>query len=350
MAPDPLLPVRQPSAGAHPHRAGIAPVEAGVPRPLWSVMIPAYHCARYLGQTLESVLQQDPGPELMQIEVVDDHSTRDDPEAVVRAIGGGRVVFHRQERNVGHVRNFATCLARSRGQLIHLLHGDDYVLPGFYAAMANAFAAEPEIGLATCRHTYALADGSVFGTSPLRRHTSGVWEDALAELTVHGGLQTPAVVARRACYERLGGFDERLSCMEDYEMWVRIAAHYPVWYEPANLAVYRFHEGSNSARDARTAENVRDARRAVDIMAENRIEPLPAGWRRSVLRRHARNAVDRAGTFLDRGQFRSAFAIVRAGLQLDASVGTWARAIWHPVAALLRAARRALRRLRPSTH
>src|SRR4051812_35395473 len=101
----------------------ILPISTGERRPLWSVMIPTYHCAQYLRKTLGYVLEQDPGPELMQIEVVDDHSTRDDPEAVVRSMAGDRVTFYRQPQNVGHTRNFNSCLQRARGQLVHLLHG-----------------------------------------------------------------------------------------------------------------------------------------------------------------------------------------------------------------------------------
>ena len=70
----------------------IETLPAGTVRPLWSVMIPAYNCASYLRQTLASVLAQDPGPEQMQIEVVDDGSTKDDPESVVRETGKGRVI------------------------------------------------------------------------------------------------------------------------------------------------------------------------------------------------------------------------------------------------------------------
>ena len=119
----------------HPFRAAIPPVAPGTPRPLWSVMIPTYNCAAYLRETLASVLAQDPGPDVMQIEVVDDHSTKDDPEAVVAEVGHGRVTFYRQPQNVGHTENFATCLQRSRGRLIHLLHGDDGVRDGFYRKM-----------------------------------------------------------------------------------------------------------------------------------------------------------------------------------------------------------------------
>ena len=50
----------------------IPPLPDGESRPRWSVMIPTYNCAALLRQTLESVLAQDPGPEVMQIEVIDD--------------------------------------------------------------------------------------------------------------------------------------------------------------------------------------------------------------------------------------------------------------------------------------
>src|SRR5215470_11545792 len=75
------------------YRARVLPVPDGTTRPLWSVMIPTYNCAKYLRETLTSVLAQDPGAEQMQIDVVDDCSTEDDPEAVVRELGS-RVVFH----------------------------------------------------------------------------------------------------------------------------------------------------------------------------------------------------------------------------------------------------------------
>ena len=71
----------------------IAPLPETGFRTRWSVMIPTYNRTTFLERTLESVLSQDPGPEEMQIEVVDDASTLDDPESLVRRVGGGRVSF-----------------------------------------------------------------------------------------------------------------------------------------------------------------------------------------------------------------------------------------------------------------
>ena len=251
-----------------PTRGVIPPVPAGDPRPLWSVMIPTYNCARYLGETLMSVLAQDPGPAAMQIAVVDDCSTEDDPAAVVEATGGGRIEFVRQDRNVGHTRNFDTCLSRARGQLIHLLHGDDQVRPGFYRTLQQPFETHPQVGAAFCRWQAMDDQGQCRYTAQLERPQAGVLDGWLERIATGQRVQAPAMVVRREVYERLGGFDRRMHrYAEDWEMWVRIAAHYPVWYEVEPLAIYRVRPSSLSGQSLRTGENGADLRRAIAINA-----------------------------------------------------------------------------------
>ena len=111
-----------------------------ITRPLWSVMIPTYNCSRYLIENLRSVLEQDPGADIMQIEVVDDFSTDTDVESPGQ---GNReragLDYYRQPENVGSLRNFETCLNRATGHYIHLLHGDDQVKTGFYSEIEKLF-------------------------------------------------------------------------------------------------------------------------------------------------------------------------------------------------------------------
>jgi glycosyltransferase involved in cell wall biosynthesis len=238
-------------------------VPKGVSRPFWSVMIPTFNCARFLRTTLESVLQQNYPPEEMQIEVVDDCSDGD-PEGVVEEVGHGRVGF-RQVRNLGHSGNFLTCLRRSRGHVIHILHGDDYVRPGFYTKLEQALRSNPSVGAAFCRHIFADENGHLTRISLLLREESGTWTSGARELARKQRIQTPSIVVRRSVYERLGGFDTRLSWTKDWEMWVRVAAHYPIWYEPEPLAVYRIREGSNTSRCILTGENIRDMQKCINI-------------------------------------------------------------------------------------
>jgi len=230
----------------HPYRPTLPPVADGEPRPLWSVMIPLYNSASYLRETLASILAQDPGPDVMQITVVDDHSTQDDPAAVVEELGRGRVEFYRQPQNVGPVKNFQTTLELSRGKLIHLLHGDDLVRDGFYQKLQRAFMENPEIGAAFCRHIIIDEHSHWQYISELEQQESGVLPGSwLLLIAGFQRIQTPSIVVRREVYEKLGGFDYRLPTGgEDWEMWVRIAANYPIWYEVEPLAMYRKHSGS----------------------------------------------------------------------------------------------------------
>jgi glycosyltransferase involved in cell wall biosynthesis len=248
--------------------APIAPIAVGEVRPRWSVMIPTYQCAGMLRQTLESVLVQDPGVGEMQIEVVDDASS-DDVEAVVADVGRGRVGFFRQERNLGHVGNFNSCLRRSRGHLIHLLHGDDLVLPGFYDRLGHALEQAPTAGAAFCRYHFVDERGQVLRSAPAEQPLAGLLDDAVARLASAQRVQPPSIVVRRQVYEVLGGFDRRMAtCGEDWEMWVRIASRFAIWYEPQILASYRRHTASLASRSFRSGQNLRDSRTAIRIFSE----------------------------------------------------------------------------------
>lgn len=251
------------------YRAPISSPPDQAKRPLWSVMIPTYNCASYLRATLKSVLDQDPGSDIMQIEVIDDCSTEDDPLAVAKELGEGRVTFYRQSQNVGSLKNFDTCLQRSKGQLVHILHGDDCVREGFYLKMQSAFEQHPEIGAALCRYIYMDEQGHWQSLSDLEKTKSGILNNWLERIASANRIQPPAVVVRREVYEKLGGFDQRICCAsEDWEMATRIAAHYPTWYEVEPLALYRVRTSSLTSRCISTGNNVKDYRQAIAIMQE----------------------------------------------------------------------------------
>jgi glycosyltransferase involved in cell wall biosynthesis len=108
-------------------------------------MIPTFNCANYLRTTLGSLLQQPAGTlERAQIVVIDDCSTRDDPEEVVREMAPGRVVFHRHPRNVGVCANFNSCLDLAEREWVQILHGDDYMLPGAYSEFSTCLEQFPD--------------------------------------------------------------------------------------------------------------------------------------------------------------------------------------------------------------
>lgn len=243
--------------------SSIPTIAENVERPRWSVMIPAYNCADYLRLTLESVLQQDPGPEHMHIEVVDDCSTRDDPATVVRQVAGNRVQFYRQPQNVGAIANFNTCLQRSVGRLVHILHGDDLVVDGFYRQLEAPLLQNDDLGAACCRQTFIDEQGRPLVTTRLEQAHTGLWANALDVLAVSNRIQPPALVVKRTVYETLGGFNPRLFHAADWEMIVRIAAHFDLWYSTEPLALYRVHAASDTSRLLQTGANMQDGRNCI---------------------------------------------------------------------------------------
>ena len=97
----------------------------------FSVVIPVYNRAGLLGQALASVLAQ--SEQDFEIVVVDDGS-RDDPKAVVDALGDPRIRFVRQDnRGGGAARN--TGIREAQGRFIAFLDSDDAFLQGHLAAM-----------------------------------------------------------------------------------------------------------------------------------------------------------------------------------------------------------------------
>lgn len=292
----------------------VEPVPPGTHRPFWSVMIPTYNCADYLVATLKSVLQQAPPPEEMQIAVIDDCSTKDDPEQVVKDIGKGRVEFYRQPKNSGAILTFNACVRKSRGYWVHVLHGDDYVLPGFYEHLRVGCEYASDIGSAHCRSAYVDEKGAWTAVSFVHRQTAGV----NIHFTYHQGvinrLMTPSIVVKREAYENIGCFDPRYPHSADWDMWNRVGRHYRVWFEPKVLACYREHTSSDTSKLKRTGANIRDGHQYI----RNQYSHLPPAeaseLTRMALKEHANYANWIADRMLAMGDLDAALAQLQEGL------------------------------------
>ena len=244
----------------------IAPLTQSESRPIWSVMIPTYNCAEYLAQTLQSVLAQDFGPDQMQIEVVDDCSNKDDPEAVVRDVGRGRVAFHRKPKNAGAIANFNTCIERSRGHYVHILHGDDTVIGGYYECIGNMIKRYPGKGLYATRCFYIDAESVLMWISP-RVEDLETPSRSARQFYYDCPIQFAGVTVARASYEKLGGFRPDLVHTADVEMWARVVTSDAGVVINEVKANYRIFSQNDTGRLAAKGENIRDLCRLNEVFA-----------------------------------------------------------------------------------
>jgi glycosyltransferase involved in cell wall biosynthesis len=295
--------------------------ETDAPRPFWSVMMPAYRPdAAYLRQALESVLQQAPGPEQMQIEVVDDCSPGVDVAALVKAIAGKRVEFSRTPKNLGLAGCWNTCIERARGEWVHILHQDDLVLTGFYEKLKAGCQSKAAPGLVYCRHAFVDGDGHRLGLSGMDAREPGNLENPLPHLALRQRIQTPAVAVRRSVYEALGGFRSDLAFALDWEMWCRIARQHPVWYEPAILAWYRIHASAETARLRLAGSDIDDIRKCIEIVGDYLPEKkLAARVRRTALDYYAIQALQNGWEMLCVRRFRPGVRQIRRAFKCGVS-------------------------------
>jgi glycosyltransferase involved in cell wall biosynthesis len=312
----------------------IDPLPADSARPFWSVIVPAYK-PQFLEQALRSVLEQDPGRQQMQIVVIDDCSPHA-LEPIVRQAAGDRVVYVRQERNLGTYATQNAGLALSRGQWIHILNDDDWVSPGFYSIFRASLENQPPtVGVACCRYANTDAAGNRTWTAPPSRPDAGVLQDWLSVIGVSNPTHPVAVVVRRSTHERVGGYCPLLKYVGDWEFFRRSAIFFDWWYEPALLACYREHSHAAGHQATRSAEMIDEFGKAIDID-----EPYLPPERRAQLAASARQAyanfaLVRAEQFLNAADPPTALRILQAGLRLSTSEAVLQnvlRLLAHPAA------------------
>ena len=248
------------------YRCTFDPPGEGLEEPaFWSVMIPCYNCGEYLGDAIESVLQQDPGRSKMQIEVIDDHSTTGDIRKLVSGFGG-RVGYHRHPVNKGIAGAFNTCLKRAIGRWVHILHADDVALPGLYEAVEDVTRSTVDLAMV---FTHAVAIDKTGRWKELMHRPfmedSGVMQDAFERLLSWNFIINPGAIVRRSVYEEVGGFAPGLSHTADWEMWMRVANHGPVFYIDRPFVGYRVHTGSDTSGSTLTGRTMREYEETVAI-------------------------------------------------------------------------------------
>jgi hypothetical protein len=205
------------------------------PRPLVSVIIPAFNAAGTIDDALSSVVGQTyPNVEVF---VVDDGSA--DATADVAARWGTKVTVVRQSnRGPGAARNAG--LARANGSLVAFLDADDVWLPGKLASQVEYFGRFPETGLL---HTDVLTVRSMAAAADLsiRQERALPPRPSFCQL-FHTDLDinTLTVMAPRELLVEAGGFDEHREIhVEDWDLWLRVAARAPVGHLPWPTAVRR---------------------------------------------------------------------------------------------------------------
>jgi glycosyltransferase involved in cell wall biosynthesis len=198
-----------------------------------SVIIPAYNQGHYLGEAIQSVIDQTyPDFELI---VVDDGSTDKTAQVACSFLDPRVHYIHQENRGLSAARN--TGILRSTGEYLTFLDSDDLFVADKLETLLNAMQRDPELGFvagqAVLIDENALPLGKVFDTPP---------PENPVHLLLWNPLHVCSVLLRRDWQQKAGLFDENLNAYEDWDMWLRLArVGCRMGWVPHPVSLYRFH-------------------------------------------------------------------------------------------------------------
>ena len=196
--------------------------------PRVSVVIPTYNRGWTIKRAVDSVLAQT--FRNFELIVVDDGSG-DDTADILAGYGTAIRVIRQPNAGVSAARN--TGIRAAGGDFIAFLDSDDYWLPEKLQIQSAYFNTHPEAVICQTEEIW-IRNGKRVNPKKVHKKPSGrIFRASLALCLV----SPSAVMLRRELFDEIGGFDETLPACEDYDLWLRISARYPVYLIDTPLIV-----------------------------------------------------------------------------------------------------------------
>lgn len=262
--------------------------DIGTTWPKVTVVTPSYNQARFLEETIRSVLLQ--GYPNLEYIVIDGGS--DDGSVEIIREYEPWLAYWESERDRGQSHAINKGFGRATGDVVAWLNSDDIYQPGAIVAAVAALQRNPEA--AFVHSDYDVIDAA---SCFVRRVTVG--PRTTRELLTGDGIGQPTVFMRRAALDRVGPLREDLHMVMDLELWFRLTRALPSVYVPdACFAAFREYPTSKTigAGERQTPELLR-------VLDDLYREPaLDASIRSARRRAYARVFMRAAMLQVDRGR------------------------------------------------
>ena len=193
-----------------------------------SVIVPTHNRAQLLARALQSIVTQATPP--MEVIVVDDGSNDGTEEVVCTRFP--EVQYIRQNnQGVSNTRNRG--IEAARGDWLAFLDSDDEWLPQKLTSQKEMLAANPKYKIC---HTDEIWIRNGTRVNAMKKHTKTggfIFERCLPLCVV----SPSSVLIHRSVFDEVGLFNEDLPTCEDYDLWLRICARFPVLYVDRPLII-----------------------------------------------------------------------------------------------------------------
>lgn len=203
---------------------------------LISIVTPSYNQARYIEQTIKSVLSQD-YPRIEYL-IVDGGST-DGSQNIIKKYED-KLGWWVSEKDRGQTDAINKGFARARGDILAWINSDDTYEPGAVTAAVAYLRDHPEVGMVYGDCNFINESGKVIG----RFNSAQTNYRLLRRGYAHIPQQT--MFFRADLWKQVGPLDPSFYFAMDYDLWTRIAARTEIKYVPQTWANFRLHSSGKT--------------------------------------------------------------------------------------------------------
>lgn len=200
-----------------------------------SIILPVHDGERFLRQAIESVRSQTFAA--WELILVDDASVDASPQLIGQAcLSDPRIRAIRHEQNIRLPGALNSGFAAAGGRYLTWTSDDNIYRPTALAEMVALLEARQDIDIVYAGRTYIDENGMEKGFLPAEP----------PEVLVDHNPVGACFLYRRRVHEVLGGYDESLFLVEDYDFWLRASCHFKLHAFAEDLYLYRQHAASLS--------------------------------------------------------------------------------------------------------
>ncbi len=220
-----------------------------------SVCIPVYNCEKFIGEAIDSVLNQDFSD--WELVIVDNRST-DKTVEVIRSYKDQRIRLVENDTNIGMLANWNKSVSLATGKYIKVLPADDFLYPGCLRKQCEVLDADTDkkIALVSGRKNIINDDGKTLFTRGFSRQNCRVSGQEAINKTVRSGgniLGEPGVVMfRKEILEKSGPFVADIYYVMDLSMWFKMLVHGDLYSLADVVCAFRISTVSESIKQIAT--------------------------------------------------------------------------------------------------
>ncbi len=200
----------------------------------FSIITPSFNQGVFIDQTIRSVLRQD----WRDVEhIIIDGGSTDGTLAILERYPHLRWV---SERDAGQSSAINKGFRQAKGEIIAWLNSDDFYEENVFGDVARYFESHPDCMLLYGDLTFVDESGKpIF-------HAVGGTIDIERLILCPDIVRQPSFFWRKAVIDEVGGVDESLHLVMDFDFFLRIGRRHKFHYIARNLSFYRYYDTNKS--------------------------------------------------------------------------------------------------------